>query len=111
AETRIEAGERLVHQENARPWHDGAGERYALLLAARQDVRIFARVRAKPDPLERRMSFGLGFAPGERLEAEGDVVEDREMREEREVLEHEADAALFWGHEAVGSGDLLLVEE
>jgi hypothetical protein len=33
------------------------------------------------------------------------------MREEREVLEHEADAALFWGHEAVRSGDLLLVEE
>ena len=33
------------------------------------------------------------------------------MREEREVLEHEADAALLRGHEAVRSGDLLLVEE
>ncbi len=33
------------------------------------------------------------------------------MREQREVLEHQADAALLRRHEAVGSGDLLTVDQ
>ncbi len=57
------------------------------------------------------MRLGLGFAAGQRFQAEGDIVEDGEMREQREVLEHEPDPALLRRHEAVGSGDLLAVEQ
>ena len=47
----------------------------------------------------------------ERFQAEGDVVEDGEVREQREVLEHEPDAALLGRHEAVGPRDLLIVDQ
>ena len=40
---------------------DGAGKRHALLLAARQDMRIFAGVMRQPDPLQR--GVGLGAWP------------------------------------------------
>ena len=33
------------------------------------------------------------------------------MREQREVLEHQPDAALLRRHEAIGPGDLLAVEQ
>ncbi len=37
---------------------------------------------------------------GQRLEAEGDVAEDGQVREQREVLEHQADAAILRSDEA-----------
>ena len=43
AQAPVEPGERLVHQEHARPRRDGARQRHALLLAARQHVRIVRR--------------------------------------------------------------------
>ena len=90
---------------------DGAGERHALLLAAGQDVRILAGVMGKADAGERGKRFGVRLAAGQGAEAEGDVVEDGEMREEREVLEHEPDAALLRRNETVGPGHLLAVEQ
>ena len=51
AQARIETGERLVHEQHARPGRNGAGERHALLLAAREDMRILVRVMGKPDPV------------------------------------------------------------
>ena len=43
----VEAGEGLVHQQDRRPRRQRAGQRHALLLAARELVRILAR-RAAP---------------------------------------------------------------
>ena len=40
---------------------------HALLLFARQDVRIFARIMSEADALERGMCLGLGLAPDERF--------------------------------------------
>ncbi len=111
AQARIEPGERLVHQEHARPWRNGAGERHALLLAAGEDMRVFARVMGKADAVECGERLGAGLAPRQRAQAEGDVVADGEMGEEREVLEHEADAPLLRRHEAVRPRDLLAVDE
>ncbi len=65
-------------------------------------MRIFAGVVAEADALERGEGLGLGLAARQRFQAEGDIVEDGEMREQREVLEHQADAALLRRHEAVG---------
>ena len=52
AQLGVEVAERLVHQEDARPPHHGAGERHALLLAARE-LRRLARQQAL-DPQHRR---------------------------------------------------------
>ena len=67
AEARVKAEKRLVHKEHAWSRRDGAGKRHALLLFARQDVRIFARIMSEADALERGMCLGLGLAPGERF--------------------------------------------
>ena len=65
----------------------------------------------KADTIERGERLTLGLAPRQRFQAEGDIVEDGEMREQREVLKHQTDAALLRRHEAVRSGDLLAVDE
>jgi hypothetical protein len=62
-ESRLRNG---VHKEHAWSRRDGAGKRHALLLFARRDVRIFARIMSEADALERGMCLGLGLAPGER---------------------------------------------
>ena len=53
-EPAIETGERLVHQEHAGSRHDGAGKRDALLLAARNLVRIGFRKMREADARQRR---------------------------------------------------------
>ena len=111
AEPRIEAREGLVHQQHARPRRNGASQRHALLLSARKNMRVLACVVTEPDPFERGKGFRLGLAPGERFQAEGDIVEDGEVREQREVLEHEPDATLLGRHEAVGPRHLLIVDQ
>jgi hypothetical protein len=74
---------RLIHEEHARARRNSADERHALLLAAGEDMRVLSRIMAKAHTLERNVGFGLGLAPRERLQAEGDIVEDREMGRDR----------------------------
>ena len=100
AQLHVEAGERLVHEHHRRARDDGAGERHALLLAAGKDVRVFVGEVRQPDALQRRQRLARRVGLGQRLEAEGDVAEDRQVREEREILEHQADAARLRGDEA-----------
>ena len=45
------------------------------------------------------------LAARERVQAEGDVPRNREMREQRVVLEHHADAALLRRHHRAGAGN------
>ena len=65
----------------------------------------------EPDPFERGVGLGLGLAAGERFEAEGDIVADGEVREQREVLEHQPDAAPLGRHETVRPRHLLAVDQ
>ena len=74
-------------------------------------MRVFAGIVAEAHALQRGEGLGLGFAARQRFQAEGDIVENGEMREQREVLEHQADAALLRRHEAVGSRDFLAVDQ
>ena len=52
----VEVAGRLVGQQQARARRGGAGDRHALLLAARQLRRIMVQAMAKPD----RLQFGRG---------------------------------------------------
>ncbi len=107
AQVDVEVGEGLVHQHQRRPRRERAAERDALLLAARQLVRIALRVRRQADQGEHlgHPRAPVGRAPA--VEAEGDVVGDRQVREQRVVLEHHADAArLGRAHRAAAADDL-----
>jgi len=53
AELQVEGPEGLVEEEHVGPVHEGPGERDALLLTARQLVRLALVVAAEMDELER----------------------------------------------------------
>ena len=53
AQPQVERAERLVEQQRARPVHERAGERHALLLAAGELRRLAPAVLAELDHLQR----------------------------------------------------------
>jgi hypothetical protein len=89
AQAGIEIAERLVQQEHQGFLDQGAAERDPLLLAAGHLARLALHqvgdvesLGQRPDP---RADLGLGAVL--QLQPEGDVVERREVRIERVVLE------------------------
>jgi hypothetical protein len=89
----VERAERFVHQYELRLEHQRAGERDALLLAtghlrgpAAFETRHAHHVERVAHALRH---FGLRQAP--HFQRKGEVFADRHMREERVVLEHDAD--------------------
>ena len=111
AQLHVEAGERLVHQHHRRARQDRARKRHPLLLAAREDVRIVVGVALEADAGQRRQRLAGGILARQRLETEGDVVADGEVRKQREVLEHQPDVALLRRHEPPGPRHLEIVDE
>jgi hypothetical protein len=102
AQTAVEIGEGLVHQQHAGPRRHSAGQRDALLLAARQHVRIGLGEVGEADAGDgaqgRRIGLGIAIA----AQAEADVLAYRKMRKERVVLEDEADTPRLWLNKASG---------
>src|SRR5690606_5982386 len=99
---RIERAEGRVEQQDARIDGERPGERHALALAARdlageavlQAVELHEVEQVADAGIDRlRRAPDLGD-----LHAEGDILSDRHVREERIVLEDEADAALAHGN-------------
>ena len=93
AQLLVERRHGFVEQQHARPLDQGARQRHALALAARQFVRLAA---AKIFELHQRQHVGDALCDprlGETflLEAEGHIVLDIEMREQRVALEHHVD--------------------
>ena len=94
-ELQIERAQRLVQEEGARIVDQRARQRHALLLPARELRRLPARVLSQPHDREellhpaRRLLRAHLLAPG----AEGDVVGDGHVGEERVVLEHSVHVA------------------
>ena len=98
---RIETGERLVEQENARPTDQRPGQRRSLLLAAGQlvgkppgevpDLNQAQRL------LRAESAFREWHARG--TEDEVEILETRQVRPQREILEHEPYAPSVWGDE------------
>ena len=110
-EPAVQSGERLVHEKYARPRHDRAGQRHALLLTARGLVRIIVRQVLEPDARQRRTRFLRAGAAVEGRQPEHHVPQHGQMREERIILEHQADAALLRRHENHRRRDFAVVDQ
>ena len=97
AQLAVERGEGLVEQQQLGAHDQGAGDGDALLLAARERARragprCSAICTSASASRTRGARFGVRPTPLG-LQAEGDVLGDRQMREQRVVLEDDADVA------------------
>ena len=90
AQLLVERDERLVEKQQLRLLDEAARERDALLLAARELMRLSFRVRLELHELQHRFDPSPNFVLRQAVAAqpEGDVVEHREVRKERVALEH-----------------------
>ena len=97
---RVEAGDRLVEDEQLGPLRERQGEGELGPLAAGQRPGPLPRVEAElPDPLPREFAVPAGVEPG----AHPQVVGDRQPRVDGRVLGDEADpgrAAPAWPPDA-----------
>ena len=92
---RVEAGERLVVEQDLRIHDDGAGQRHAPGHAARQLLRLQMGRAAQPDRMQLREHEVADDAlrqPGVLAQREGDVLEHVEVGQQRAVLEQHAHA-------------------
>ena len=96
AQLEVERAERLVEEEHARPVHERPGKRDPLLLSARELPWLAALEPRETDELKRFVDprAQLAFLDAATTQPEGDVLEDREVREERIRLEDRVHVAL-----------------
>src|SRR5690606_14480495 len=99
----VQVGERLVHEQQVRLRRHGTGDRHPLLLSARQFVRKALREILKSYLLQELHRAGFAFGRGHSTQAELDVLQRRQVRQQGIVLEHHPDPALL-GREVAGSG-------
>ena len=114
AQLGVEVGQRLVEQQNVRPRDDRPGERDALLLPAGELPGTARFEAAQAHHLQRFLDARrlLGRRQVAHLEAEGDVLRDAHVREQRVGLEHHRGVALVRrhvGHAPVVEPDLAAV--
>src|SRR5215208_4643273 len=92
----VERRERLVEEEEVRRRRERAGERDALLLAARELPRVFAMLLGQADEREKlidaTLDLGRPFSAVD--EPVADVAGDGQVREQGVGLEHDAEVAL-----------------
>ena len=96
AQERIERRQRLVQQEDPRLHDQGARQGDALLLPARKLRRQPRRIVRHLHEVEKfaRAPMPLGLGDAAHLQAECDVVQAVQMREQRVALKHHRRAAL-----------------
>ena len=103
AHLRVERAKRLVEQQHLRAHGQRPGQRDALPLSAGQLRGIARRQAVELHELQQvahllaNGGFRRARRPGLHAKAEGDVLEDRQVPEERVVLEDEADATALRG--------------
>ena len=92
---RVEVSGRLVGEQDGGLVDDGARDRDALLLTARELVRVATGLAAESHHLEhvRNRLLDEALALADHLQAERDVVEDGLLRQQAEVLEDDAEIA------------------
>src|SRR5579871_1076730 len=107
----IEGRQRLVHQIDGRPAHQGPTDGHALHLATGEFGRAVGELVGDAEQARHFPYLALDLLLGQpahrRTEREGQVVEDRKMGVERILLEDEGHVALGWGRLGhVASGDM-----
>ena len=111
AQPPVEIRERLVHQQHAGTRRHRPRQRHALLLAAGQHMRIGLGEIGKADPRDRPHRGGIGGGVVIAAQPEADILAHAQMREQRVILEDEADAAMLRLDEALGRGDILALQQ
>ena len=106
AQLEVERAERLVEQQHRRAVDDRPGQRDALLLAAGELGRLAPGHLAELDQLERRLDLRLHLLAAATAQAERDVLEDVEVREQRVALEDGVDRPLV----RLGVGDVVVAD-
>ena len=94
AQAIVEARKGLIHQHDARARGQGAGQGHALLLTARQLMRVLVRKAGQID-LVQQLRHPPGLLGRIALQAKGDVARHGQMRKQREILKHQPNAAGF----------------
>jgi hypothetical protein len=107
----VETRERLVEQHQRGPGRHRPGERHALALAPRQLVRVAVRLVLETDQLERPQGDRVALVPRPSRQTEGHVGPDREVREQRVVLEDHPNPPPLGSHEAAGPGHHLVADD
>ncbi len=97
AQLLVERRHRLVEEEDARLEDEGAGQRHALLLAARKLRRHAVGEAAELHEIERRLDALARLGFGHAADAQGieDVLRHAHMRKEGIALEDDAEIALL----------------
>ena len=97
AELRVQVRERLVHEERLRVAHDRSAHGHALPLAAGERARLAVEKRLEAEDVGSLVDApgDLGLLLALELEAERNVVVDREVRVERVALEDHRDVAVL----------------
>ncbi len=105
AQVHIQAGKRFVEQQQARTRRQGTRQRHALLLAARQFMRILVRL-ARQSNQGQQFVHATGARSGRHgLQAKGDIARHAQMRKQRVILEYHADPAPLGRHLLPGPAD------
>ena len=99
AQRPVQRAERLIQHQQLRPRGQAARERHALLLAARQLDHAASFVAIQGDQRQHLLhtAGNLGLRQSLHAQPERDVGRDVLVREERIVLEHEAEVAPVYG--------------
>ena len=108
AKLRVEGGERFIEEQDVGLEHEGAGEGHALALASGDLGGGAPAETLEPHRGERLLDPrpDLRLGPGAQSQAEGHVLEDREVREERVALENRVHRTKVGLHQSdVGAGD------
>src|SRR5207253_11166436 len=107
AQVGVEVAEWLVEQQDVGLHHDGAGQRHALLLAARELGRVAVAQVTHAHHVEDAVDLvaDLSTRQAADLEAEADVLGHRHVGPDRVRLEDHRHAALLRGQRAPGRGD------
>jgi hypothetical protein len=90
---RVQVAGRLVREQQLRPGHEGARDRDALLLAARELLGIVVHAVGKAHSRQHRARIRLRAHGAGKLERKHHVFQSGHRRQELERLEHEADHA------------------
>ena len=109
-EVHVEVRERLVEEEHRRLRRERPGECDALLLATGQLVGVAVALCVEPHELQHLVDPRLPVGGVPLVEAERDVLASGEMRKQRELLEDDADTALFRCGELPRTGDDVAVQ-
>ena len=110
---RVEGGCDLVEEHHFRLHRQRTHDGHALLLAAGETIGIVVGLVQQAEPVEQPTGRLVGIRalhPEDLARGQGHIVEDRHVREEIELLEHDADAFADLIEVDVGCRDLDVVD-